>query len=336
MTNLDTTDDDTPSEATAGNGTADDDAAGRHMAPPVDSLRLNHSVGEGITLSLGRVDLLRYVYRDQAPPEESPKPYLHPIRTLAGDIVTGYRPHDHVWHKGIQLTCAHLSEDNFWGGPTFVRGQGYRQLDNNGAVQHTAWDEISCDGTTARLAERLTWLSRSGERRLEEKRTLQLGSVDAQRGCWTLGFDTELRNVSGRALSFGSPTTHGRPDAAGYGGLFWRGPQSFTGGTVLTADGEGAAQVMGRPSAWLAYIGRHDENDRPSTVLVVDAPTNPRHPTQWFVRSSPFPVLSAAFMFDRELELPAGETLALRYTVVIATGAWSRERIGAFVAGQVW
>ena len=28
-----------------------------------------------------------------------------PVRTLRGDLVTLYRPHDHVWHKGIALRC---------------------------------------------------------------------------------------------------------------------------------------------------------------------------------------------------------------------------------------
>ncbi|MFI6290470.1 DUF6807 family protein [Nonomuraea sp. NPDC050790] len=27
-------------------------------------------------------------------------------RTLDGDVVTGYRPHDHRWHKGLQMTAS--------------------------------------------------------------------------------------------------------------------------------------------------------------------------------------------------------------------------------------
>ena len=30
--------------------------------------------------------------------------------------MTGYRPHDHRWHKGLQMTWTHVSGENFWGG----------------------------------------------------------------------------------------------------------------------------------------------------------------------------------------------------------------------------
>jgi hypothetical protein len=40
------------------------------------------------------------VYRPQSPQLESPKSYLHPIRTLDGEVVSLFRPHDHVRHKG--------------------------------------------------------------------------------------------------------------------------------------------------------------------------------------------------------------------------------------------
>ena len=44
--------------------------------------------------------LFRYIYEPDMPQSESPKPFFHPVNTLAGDLITNYRPHDHVWHKG--------------------------------------------------------------------------------------------------------------------------------------------------------------------------------------------------------------------------------------------
>ncbi len=41
---------------------------------------------------------------------------------LAGDTVPLFRPHDHVWHKGIAWSLPHVGEHNFWGGPTYVHG----------------------------------------------------------------------------------------------------------------------------------------------------------------------------------------------------------------------
>ncbi len=73
-------------------------------------LRIVHTHGDRITLTepTTGVELFAYVYAPEAA-WEAPKPYLHPMRTLAGDIVTDYRPNDHRWHKGLQLTASHLS-----------------------------------------------------------------------------------------------------------------------------------------------------------------------------------------------------------------------------------
>src|SRR3954464_270401 len=62
-------------------------------------------------------ELFRYVYRAREAQVESPRPYLHPIRTLGGRLVSVYRPHDHVWHKGLSVALPNAGPDNFWGGP---------------------------------------------------------------------------------------------------------------------------------------------------------------------------------------------------------------------------
>ncbi len=50
--------------------------------------------------------------------------------------------------------------------------------------------------------------------------------------------------MTDRAIPIGSPTTRGRENA-GYGGLFWRGPRSFTGGSVLAPGVAGGDELRG-------------------------------------------------------------------------------------------
>ena len=96
----------------------------------------------------GRDLLFRYVYESGVDSAESPKPYFHPLRTLAGEEVTLFRPHDHPWHTGLAMTSAHLSGENFWGGPTFVRDEGYAWLENQGRIKHQSWKEMHGDGSS--------------------------------------------------------------------------------------------------------------------------------------------------------------------------------------------
>ena len=117
--------------------------------------QLNHTFDDALEYLYDGVPLFRYVYRPQTPQLESPKPYFHPLHTLAGNRVSLFRPTDHLWHHGLAMTFAELSGENFWGGRSYVRGQGYTQLANNGTQRHLAWTEIRLDEGQPHLHEEL-------------------------------------------------------------------------------------------------------------------------------------------------------------------------------------
>lgn len=279
-------------------------------------MSLEHGEAELIARWDGR-ELFRYVYLPGDPQLESPRPYFHPVRTLRGDPVTIYRPHDHIWHKGIALSLPNVDAENFWGGPTFRAGR-YVQLPNDGAMHHESFEAHStADNLRVSLDERLRWVTESGRTLIAERRRIA-ATAWPESSAWLLAFETTMTNVSGGAVVFASPTTEGRPNA-GYGGLFWRGPRSFTGGTVVTPDGTGAT-AMGRRGPWLGFTGRHDGRGGASTLVFRDAPGNFCYPTQWFVRSTPFAAVCPAPFFDATHPLPAGDSLTLRYDIVVADG----------------
>ncbi|NCT91252.1 hypothetical protein GXB85_09855 [Cellulomonas sp. APG4] len=272
--------------------------------------------------------LATYVHSPGEVQLESPRPYLHPVRTLGGELVTVFRPEDHVWHKGISLSLPHVGPHNFWGGPTFVRGEGYRQLPNNGSMLHESFARVDGDGE-AHVVEDLLWRAEhegsTGPVVVRERR--ELGATVPADDAWVLTFRTRLTNVSGGALDIGSPTTHGRENA-GYGGLFWRGPMSFTGGTVLAPGRAGTEELRGERAPWMGFTGEHAEG-RASTVLFVDDDANPHHPPQWFVRSDPFACVNPAPFFSEEVAFPDGATLELAYAVVVADRAADPDRAAA-------
>lgn len=84
---------------------------------------------------------------------------------------------------------------------------------------------------------------------------------------------------------------------------------------------------MGVRAPWMAFAGRHDEHDRSSTLVFVDAPDNPGHPTRWFVRTGTFGCVCPAPFFGEEVPAEPGATLSYRYAVVIADR--DRERQGS-------
>ncbi|MEV6117377.1 PmoA family protein [Streptomyces sp. NPDC052109] len=305
-------------------------------------LRVVHAHGDRITVSAPAtgIELFAYVYRPEAA-WEAPRPYLHPVRTLSGAVVTDYRPHDHRWHKGLSLTASHLSGANLWGGNTYVHGQGYLELrERVGSMRHAGFDEVAAAGGRAVVAERLTWHPYDGELWAEEERRIEVHDVDPVAGSWALTWTSAVTNRRAEPLRFGSPTTAGR-ELAGYTGLFWRGPRAFREGRIIAPDGEGPA-LMGTQAPWLAYCGEFDGIDGHATLVFAHAPENDQagtggtHPAHWFVRNEPFAAVAPSWSFFEELELAPGDTLRRRYRVVVADGAWQRADVAAYLKAHSW
>ncbi|MFI9268405.1 PmoA family protein [Streptomyces werraensis] len=311
------------------------------------TLRVVHAHGDAVGVSVGDVEILRYVYRPDPVAFESRKPYAHPVRTLGGRVVTGYRPSDHRWHKGMQMTASHLSGQNFWGGNSYVHGRGYLPLPERiGWMRHEGFPSFVVDEERFACVEELTWVENGGAEWAREERGLSVHTVDVVRGAWVLDWSIRLTNVRGEELRFGSPTTAGR-EMAGYTGLQWRGPRDFTGGTVFAPGVEGGGpgeRFMGTQGPWLGFTAERDAVDGASTVVFAHAPENldaggggrAVHPSHWFVRSEPIPSVAFSWAFFEEFGLPAGESFAYRYRVVVADGAWDRERVEEFLAGAPW
>lgn len=270
-------------------------------------------------------ELFRYYYLPRVPAVESPRPFFHPVRTLGGEVVTLYRPHDHKWHVGISWGLSNVGTENFWGATTYRRGVGYRQFDNNGRMEHQGFGALGVHDDVLGFDERLTWITHDEQTWIEELRQVRV-SVLPDGQAWRLSFATSMRNVSGRLIPIGSPTTEGRPDA-GYSGLFWRGPRSFSGstfpgGSVLTPDGAGGEELMGWRGPWMGYAGKYDgPGERAATVVFCDRPGNLSYPCQWFVRTGIYGCVCPSPFFSQEHKLDDGQSLALGYDILIADGA---------------
>ncbi|MGW7073486.1 DUF6807 domain-containing protein [Streptomyces sp. NPDC054855] len=306
------------------------------------TIQVTHTHGERITVTSGGVELLSYVYAPDPDAFEARKPYVHPLRTLAGHQVSGYRPNDHRWHKGLQMTASHLSGQNFWGGNSYVHGEGYLRLPERvGSMRHDGFSALDVEEDRLHLTEELTWIENGGQEWAREERDISVHSVDEDAGSWAVDWSIRLTNIRDEPLRFGSPTTAGR-DMAGYTGLQWRGPRDFTGGTAFGPDDEkDAAGLMGTQGPWIAFTAEHDDVDAHSTLVFAHAPENldsasAINASHWFVRSEPIPTVAFSWAFFDEFALAPSASFAYRYRVVVADGAWDRDRVATHLKGLTW
>jgi hypothetical protein len=238
----------------------------------------------------------------------APRPFLHPVRTPGGIVVTDAHPEDHDWHLGACVAVQDVGGTNLWGGRTYVAGSGYEWRDDHGRIEHDAWTERGED----RAVERLVWRDRSGGPLLHERRELSWSAVAD--GVWRLGIAFSLEPAGGDPVALGSPGSAGRK-GAGYGGFFWRLPPS-TDVDVRMPGAAGERECHGRTGPWLAWSAAAAGGDY-TLVFTADAPD------PWFVRVKGYPGVGAALAWDAPVAAP----LARSYTVYVADGRLSTDSV---------
>ncbi|WP_341716123.1 PmoA family protein [Micromonospora sp. FIMYZ51] len=272
-------------------------------------------------LLVGDTPVARYVLAADLDAKHGPRPYLHPVRTLAGTPVTDALPADHVWHLGASLAVQDVNGTNLWGGRTYVRDLGYTWRADHGRIVHTGWAHRSAD----RLDHRLHWCDPAGAVLLTERRKLTASALPDHPYAWRLDLDSTLTAPADRDVVLGSPATNGRPGGAGYGGFFWRAVAAEP-PEVFTASRDGEEAVNGCAEPWVAMRGRAPAGGAYTLVFTGLGPGD-----RWFVRSSRYPGVCVAFAFERTATIAGGTSRPGRYRVVIADGALDRDTAAALV-----
>jgi hypothetical protein len=272
-----------------------------------------------VRLQVDGREVASYVWRSELPASTAPRPFLHPVRTLAGTVVTDARPHSHTHQLGISIAAPDIGGRNFWGGRTFVAGHGPAWLDDHGAQRHLKW----LRRTDSELAHTLHWVDRDGAALLSERRAI--GCVPLTPDAWTLSVQTRLTNATDRPLPIRSPAALGRV-GAGYGGFFWRGPAVDGQVRVQSPAGTGVRAVHGTTAPWLAVSGT--SIDAQWTMLFVPADRTTAQ-DKWFVRARDYLGVGSSLTWDRPLVLEPGEQIERHILAVVADGNLTEDAAAA-------
>jgi len=249
------------------------------------------------------------------------RPFLHPVRTPAGHVLTVDSPDDHPWHHGLWFAIKYVDDDNFW-----------EEMAPYGVVRHLARPTITerTDGSIT-LTGDLHW-TRPDRKTVAIVEQRRLTHVPIGDDGYAIDLDTTLVPTSDVRLDRTEFTTWG-----GYGGLTLRGRPDLTDTKLLLADGSVHDRLTGTPSEWLDISGTVDPDgaNAPAGITLFDHPGNRRTPVPWYASTrnetygdegwSNF--VNAAFLWDGPLHLAEGEELRVRHRTLIHDGTWSVDEI---------
>lgn len=255
----------------------------------------------------GEFPLWRYVYRPDSPSTEAPRPYLHPVRSIHGDVLTQYRPNDHPWHHGLNMTLTHVAGVNFWGGPTHSPADGYRWREDQGIQVHRDWLHLDAE----RIEQNIDWIDPRRDLRLLQERRLLETQVECDG--WSLRWKSQLRNATEQKLELGNYHSLGGLAGSHYTGLQFRGARGLLDEhgdqrVEIIADGElvGEKAVHGAVGRWMEW---HCQCDTSLNRVRIRFEVFGEH-AYWFVRRNN-PLAAISFHRERPVYLGRGEELTL-------------------------
>jgi hypothetical protein len=250
------------------------------------------------------------------PASLSPRPYLHPLRSQAGVVVTDAEPGDHRHHLGLSIAFSDVNGTNFWGGSTYSAASGAVLLPNHGTQVPHGW-QPSPQEDIGEEAGQVSWLSKDGRELAVEQRRIQYFRHIGP-SSWALSLSSVMVPAADvPRLEVSSSAVKGRK-GAGYGGIFWRFPDPAGEPLVLSEAGSGAAAAHGSLSRWLS-VGLV-VNGSPVTVLLAQSP-GPILP--WFVRAEGYVGAGPAVAWAEPAAVDHHNPLKLALHAVIHDGSVS-------------
>jgi hypothetical protein len=251
------------------------------------------------------------------------KPYLAPLRSASGKIVTRRFPmesvegesRDHVHHRGLWFSYDDVNGIKFW-----ENDPSYK----NPKIGRIVVREVNWKAAAKTMNATFDWNDHDGKTVLTEHRVMKFEASPKLR---IIDFDIVL--TAPEKVVFGDTKE---------GAFAIRLADALTektgSGRMVNADGQqGMANVWGKRSNWVDYSGTLDGEKL--GIAIFDHPSNPGHPVRWHARDYGLFALDpwGQHAFDPAAEeahttLAPGASLHYRWRVVIH----SDDTAGAHVA----
>ncbi len=250
------------------------------------------------------------------------KPFFHPLAVPGGPTLTWLNPPDHIWHYGLWFNWKKINGVNYW--------EEDRRHVSKGRTDVVELKMQTRDGGAATFEIDLAYHPHDKKTVMTEKRIIEVAPPDADGVYymdWNCTFTAGEKDVELSRTPL--PDEPGGKTWGGYGGLTLRLIDGLVEPQVTTTEGpakfEGPGNYQGRAAAmdFNAVVA-----GKPYGVAICDHPENLNHPTPVYAtRGKSMNFFSPAVVCLKPHVLPAGESMTLRYRVIVHPGRWDAAQL---------
>ena len=298
-----------------------------------------HAVAPRVDITIDGKPFTSYVFE-----RAQKKPFLYPLRTAAGTVVTrGYplepRPFertDHPHHIGLWFNYGDVNGLDFWNNSDAIAAERAAKM---GTVVHQRVIEATSGKDKGELNVEMDWVDSNGTLLLKENaryvfsgddksRTIdRMTRLTAMKDTVVLGDNKEglLGIRVTRELEAPSQKPEVYTDAAGKENKTRVVQNEGVVGNYVASDGKTGDAVWGTRGPWMMLGGKVGQEQ--VTLAVIDHPSNPNFPTVWHARG--YGLFAANNLgrksFDPQLPeskitLQPSQSVTFRHRVLILSG----------------
>jgi hypothetical protein len=247
-----------------------------------------------------------------------PKPFVHPLATLQGEVLTAFEPADHFWHRGLWFSWKFVNGLNYWEEDKHTRK-------SEGLTGVTAAKAVTHPDFSATVSMDLAYRPPGKDPVMTEQRVLEFSRPDGNGNYW-IDWQADF-TVGAEPVVLERTPPPGEPDGkpwGGYAGLGVRLPMGIKGWAFTSSGGaKGERETHGKPAGWIDFSGPA------AGVTMFGHPSNPRHPEPWYV-SEALSYFGPAPLFREVARHPAGARFSIRHRILVhgPDGAKGVEKFG--------
>jgi type 1 glutamine amidotransferase/HEAT repeat protein len=247
------------------------------------------------------------------------KPYIHPLATTDGSVLTWNRPADHVWHRALWFSWKMINGLNYWEENRQGLSQGRTEIKNIKATLNK--------DSSAKFEIILSYHPPKKPEILAEKRTI-LFSAPAKDGRYKIDWTSVFTATGADAVLDRTPIKgeKGGKGWGGYAGLSIRMAKETRGWNIIDSKGRKDMKIHGQPGAvWVDASGK-TTSGKEAGVAIFDHPSNTRHPSPWYIAKG-MPYFSPALLYNKPLTLKKSASMTLKYRIVVHPGMGSAKML---------
>ncbi|MCP9763721.1 DUF6807 domain-containing protein [Lacihabitans soyangensis] len=248
-----------------------------------------------IDVNIGQNLFTSYVFS-----EDEKYPFFFPVNGPSNGSVTSMRNGNYPHHSSLFFACDFVNGGNYWQ-DALERGQ----------IISLRADILPSDSTKVIIENECIWRRPNASSPIKDLRKITITAPSKE--LFQMDFDITLEMLMDVTIK---KTNHslfsGRMDAD---------LAVTNGGTMINANGDkGEKETLGKKSPWMDFYGKR--GDKIEGMAIMQHPSNMWYPSPWFTRDygffSPTPLYWPEN--DKETTLKKGQTIQLKYRVLVHTG----------------